>query len=108
MCGSVLSVCMHMHLVMLAIVPKCFCLFVQRSIECLLGTDEDAKVPEGTMGKEHGRGSPTSPDLIGFREKCSHEFVENKLRWVYKKSGSSLSWFNPHSLQYLSCVFVQR
>ena len=40
---------------MLAIVPKCFCLFVQRSVECLLGTDEDAKVPEGTMGKEHGR-----------------------------------------------------
>ena len=66
---------------MLAIVPKCFCLFVQRSIECLLGTDEDAKVPEGTMGKEHGWGSPTSPDLIGFSEECSHEFVENKLRW---------------------------
>ena len=31
---------------------------LQRSIECLLGTDEDAKVPEGTMGKEHGRGRP--------------------------------------------------
>ena len=79
--GSVLSARMHMHLVMLAIVPKCFCLFVQRSIECLLGTDEDAKVPEGTIGKERGRGSPTSPDLTGFSEKCSHEFVENKIRW---------------------------
>ena len=75
-CGSVLSVRMHMHLVMLAIVLKRFCLFVQRSVECVLGTDEDAKVPEGTMGKEHGRGSPTSPDLIGFSEECSHEFVE--------------------------------
>ena len=53
MCGSVLIVRMHMHLVMLAIVPKCFCLFAQRSIECLLGTDEDAKVPEGTMGKQN-------------------------------------------------------
>ena len=51
MFGSVLSVRMHMHLVMLAIVPKGFCLFVQRSIECLLETDDDAKVPEGTMEK---------------------------------------------------------
>ena len=76
MCGSVLIVRMHMHLVMLAIVPKCFCLFAQRSIECLIGIDEDAKVPKGTMGKEHGRGSPTSPDLIGFSEECSHEFVQ--------------------------------
>ena len=68
---------------MLAIVPKCFCFFVQRSIEYLLGTDEDGKVPEGTMGKEHGRGSPTSPDLIGFSEECSHEFVK-KSGGVYK------------------------
>ena len=38
-----------------------------------------AKVPEGTMGKKkHGRGSPTSPDVIGFSEECSHEFVEKK------------------------------
>ena len=65
---------------MLAIVPKCFCLFAQRSIECLLGTDEDAKVPEGTLGKEHGSGSPTSPDLIGLSEESSHEFVK-KFRW---------------------------
>ena len=76
-----LDCAMHMHLVMLAVVPKCFCLFAQWSIECLLETDEDAKVPEGTLGKEHGRGSPTSPDLIGFSEECSHGFVENKLRW---------------------------
>ena len=77
-CGSVLSVRMHVHLVILAILLNCFCLFVQRSIECLLGTDEDAKAPEGTMGKEHGRGSPRSPDLIGFSEERSHELVGKK------------------------------
>ena len=54
---SVLSMRMHMHLVMIVIVPKCFCLFVQRSVECLLGSEEDAKVPDGTMGKKTWKGA---------------------------------------------------
>ena len=74
---------MHMHLIMVAIVPKCFCLFVQRSIECLLGTHEDAKVPEGTMGKQHGRGSPTSPDLIGS--------VKNVLTYLSKTNSDGFT-----------------
>ena len=78
---------MHMHLVMLAIVPKCFCLFAQRSIECVLGTDEDAKVPEGTMGKEHGRGSPTSPDL-------SLDSVKNVLTNLSEKKKTQVGFIN--------------
>ena len=98
MCGSVLIVRRHMHLVMLAIVPKCFCLFAQRSIECLLGTDEEAKVPEGTMGKEHGRGSPTSPDLIGFGEECSHEFVERKTQVGFTNNQDGICHGSIHTI----------
>ena len=56
-----------MHLATRVIVLKCSCLFAHRSAECLLGSNENAEVPEGSMGKEHGRDSPTSPDLIGLR-----------------------------------------
>ena len=97
-CGSILSVRMRMHLVMLAIVPKCFCLFVQRSIECLLVTDGDAKVPESTMGKEHGRGSPTSPDFIGFSEKCSHECVETKTQVGFTNNQDRICHGSAHTI----------
>ena len=72
---------MHMHLVMLAIVPKYFCLFVQRSIECLLETDEDAKVPEGTMGKEHGRAAQRLQISLDSVKNVLTNLSKKKLRW---------------------------
>ena len=73
-----------MHLVMLVIVLKCFCVFVQSSIECLLEIDKMHRCQKALWEKNMVGCSPTSPDFIGFNQECSHEFARTNSGGAYK------------------------
>ena len=63
---------MHMYLAMRAVVLKCFCHVVHRSVECPLCQNT-------IWEQKHVGGSPTSPDVTGFDDECSHKFVKTNL-----------------------------
>ena len=68
------------------------------------------EVPEGTMGKH---GNPTSPDVIGFDEKGSYEFVKTnslvltrnsriELVVAHQSTQSSMFWWRARSILVLN------
>ena len=74
-CGSVLSVRMHMHLIMLSLCQSVSVSLCRGQLSACWQLMKTNRCQKALWEKNMVRGSPTSPDLNGFSEECSHKFV---------------------------------
>ena len=65
-------------------------------------------MPEGSIRKNMVGAAPTSSDLMGLDEKCSHKICQNKLSGDYEESKNRIGHGSVHTILHLLvlCSFI--